>query len=675
MSRRACFLSLCLIIIILLQPFYAIGQDYSNYKKNVLVINSYNKGLKWTDDIVIGIESVLRDKANIYAEYMDTKRIYDEDYYLKLKDLFEYKFENYSFDAIITSDVNALDFINRFGTEIFQDTPIVFCGVNTAEIPENLSKNATGVMETIDIKENIELALSFHKEAKNIFVISDSNETGKNNRAEAEALSHQYDYVNFQYSTDLSMSEIIEKVSKMGEETIILALSYTKDSEGNIFSFQDVAKIISENTKAPLYGTWDFYIGSGSVGGYVASGFYQGEKAAELTDKILEGENPQDIPIIEKSPNKYIFDFEKLKEFNIAELSLPKASIILNKPLSFYEGNKALVNIIVSFLIFLIIIIIALSHNISRRKMIEKDLIVKTNEIKDLNTNLETRIEERTLELKKSNDKLKKILVLLRKTQKHLIEREKISALGDLVGGVAHEINTPIGITLTGVTCLVENTTEIIKKLKNNELKKTELETYLLNTADISSIIQSNIERASKLIKSFKQIAVDQFSGDIQFINLRKYIEDLILSLRPELKKTQISIELYAPNDIEVLTYPGDIAHILTNFIMNTIAYGYDEHEKGKIDISIDTTSTDVIIRYKDYGKGISKKNLKKIFEPFFTTARGKGGTGLGLNIVYNLVTQRLQGSIICESEEGKYTEFILTIPLKINKIKQEKNN
>jgi len=668
-------LSFWIIVISTFNHSYAISENSSFKKKDVLVINSYNKGLKWTDDIVLGIESILQNKANIYVEYMDTKRIDDEEYYTIIKELFAYKFKNYSFDAIITSDVNALFFMVNYGTEIFPNTPLVFCGVDAVEIPEALPPNSTGVMETIDIKKNIELALSIHKKAKNILIISDSNETGRNNRTEAEALSHEYKDLSFQYVTELSMDEIIEKVSRLGEETIILALSYVKDSQDNIFSFQDVAKIISSNTKAPFYGTWDFYIGSGAIGGYVASGFYQGEKAGELTLKILEGERPENIPIVEKSPNKYIFDYEKLKEFNIREQSLPRDSIFINKPPSFYEEYRTIVNITVSFLVFLIIVIMFLLLNISRRKVIEKDLLKKTKEIEDLNTNLENRIRERTLELSQSNEKLKETLELLKETQNYLIEREKISALGDLVGGVAHEINTPIGITLTGITYLVENTREVMEKLKCNTLKRTELEKFLSTTIDTSNVIQSHMNRASKVIRSFKQIAVDQYTGDMQTINLKEYIENVVMSLHPELKKTRISIDIVGPDDIDITTYPGDIAQILTNLIMNTILHGYEEYEEGKIVIEIDKSPEEVTICYKDFGKGINDKNLKKIFEPFFTTARGRGGTGFGLSIVYNLVTQRLKGTIICESEEGKYTEFILTIPADLNAIQSEKTN
>lgn len=655
----------CAILLTLatFQNSYALDENYSLDKKNVLIINSYNKGLKWTDDIVLGIESVLGDKANIYVEDMDTKRIYDEEHYSKLRDLFAYKFKNYSFDVIITSDVNALDFAIRYGKEIFSDTPIVFCGVNNMEIPEVLPDNMTGVMELIDIRKNIDLALSLHKGAKNIFVVADNNETGKNNRDEAEEISREYNDINFQYTTDLSMKEIIERVSKMGEETIILALSYVKDSQGNIFSFQDVARIISTNTNAPFYGTWDFYIGSGIIGGYVASGFYQGEKAGELAERILEGQKPEDIPIIKNSPNKYMFDYEKLKKHNIKESSLPKEAIIVNKPSSFYQENKLIVNITISFLIFLMVIIVFLLINISKRKAIEKDLLIKSNEIKDLNANLENKIAERTEELQLSNDKLKKTLELLRKTQKHLIEREKISALGDLVGGVAHEINTPLGIALTGITFLSESSKKIIHKFETNQLKKSELDDFFKEAVDTVSIILANIERASKTIKSFKQIAIDQHTGEVQTVNLKKYIEDVILSLRPELKKTKISLNLLGQADIKISTFPGDIAHIITNFVMNTLTHAYGEGEEGKIDIKLEKGDSKVIIKYKDYGKGIKDKDLKKIFEPFYTTARNKGGTGLGLYVAYNLVTQRLKGTITCRSQEGEYTEFTIILP------------
>ncbi|HEX9059901.1 MAG TPA: HAMP domain-containing sensor histidine kinase, partial [Clostridia bacterium] len=165
-------------------------------------------------------------------------------------------------------------------------------------------------------------------------------------------------------------------------------------------------------------------------------------------------------------------------------------------------------------------------------------------------------------------------------------------------------------------------------------------------------------------IKSFKQIAVDQSIEEKRVFNVNNYINEVLLSLNPKLKMTKLTVGIDCPKDLEIYSYPGGLSQILTNLVVNSIVHAYDEGEKGTISIKISTENDTMKFIYSDDGKGISKDDLIKIFDPFFTTKRGTGGTGLGLNIVYNIVTQQYGGTIKCESVFGDGTTFIINIPL-----------
>jgi len=274
-----------------------------------------------------------------------------------------------------------------------------------------------------------------------------------------------------------------------------------------------------------------------------------------------------------------------------------------------------------------------------------------------LYNNLEQKVAERTHELSDTLEHLKT-------TQAQLVESEKMASLGGLVAGVAHEINTPIGIGVTAASTLADRTIEAATAYDNRQLKGSALKAYFNIALSSSNLLLNNLNRAADLIQSFKQVAVDQSNLDKRSFAVKKYIQDTLISLKPHLKKTEHQITIHGDEQIEINSYPGAFSQIVTNLVMNSLRHAYPKGEVGNLRFEIKLDSEQLIIEYSDDGCGIPLENLDKIFEPFFTTARIQGGTGLGLHIVFNLVTQKLQGTINVQSEIGVGTTFILNFPL-----------
>lgn len=259
---------------------------------------------------------------------------------------------------------------------------------------------------------------------------------------------------------------------------------------------------------------------------------------------------------------------------------------------------------------------------------------------------LEETVEERTRELKQSLD-------TIQKTQEQLVQSEKMAAIGGLVAGVAHEINTPIGIAVSAASHLEDKTTEFVAKVESKKLKRSELDNYAKTAADSSNLILKNLSGAVKIVQGFKQVAVDQTSGERREFNLKPYIEDVLLSLKPKLKKTKHKVTVNCPEDLALDSFPGALSQIISNLVMNSLIHGFEQMEAGEIIFDAARENGSVLLTYRDNGKGMNEKDMAKIFDPFFTTRRSQGGSGLGMHIVHNLVTQTLGGSISCESEPG----------------------
>lgn len=249
----------------------------------------------------------------------------------------------------------------------------------------------------------------------------------------------------------------------------------------------------------------------------------------------------------------------------------------------------------------------------------------------------------------------------LRRTQAELIENEKMASLGRLVAGVAHEINTPLGIGVTAASHL-EATFGSIERMLGSP--SPELRAALAGARRCVELVMSNLAKAGQLVKSFKQVAVDQANEVRRRIVVRRYLEEILASLHPRLKSTPHRVELDCPNDIEFDTFPGALYQIAANLILNALIHAFDDDHPGRVRISVIAADDAIEFVFADDGKGMSDEIRRRAFEPFFTTRRGSGGTGLGLHLVYNLVTQVLRGTIVCTSAPGHGTQFKIRVPL-----------
>lgn len=281
-----------------------------------------------------------------------------------------------------------------------------------------------------------------------------------------------------------------------------------------------------------------------------------------------------------------------------------------------------------------------------------------------LNEDLEDRVEQRTSELARANESLQTALESLRQAQGQLVMSEKLAALGGLVAGVAHEINTPVGVALSATSTMAEKNRILSELFATGEMKRSNLTEYLESTREGVEMTLLNLNRASDLIRSFKMVAADQVSESRRRFNVREYIGQVLLSLRPKLKKTQHRVEVECDEDLVIESYPGALSQILTNFIVNSLTHAFGEGQAGLIRIAVVRNDGTLSLTYSDDGCGIAPEVQDRIFEPFYTTARAKGSTGLGLHIVFNIVTGTLGGTITCCSASGQGTTFQVRMPV-----------
>ncbi|TYK65415.1 HAMP domain-containing histidine kinase [Colwellia echini] len=282
------------------------------------------------------------------------------------------------------------------------------------------------------------------------------------------------------------------------------------------------------------------------------------------------------------------------------------------------------------------------------------------------NKALEHRLSSRTDALKESNQELLSTLEKLHEFQGQLVETEKMASLGDMVAGIAHEVNTPIGLGVTASSLLADKLNEIKTAFEDKTLRSSQLKKFLNDGNENISIILRNLERAAQLISSFKKVAVDQSSVENRTFNMRDLINEVILTLSAKIQSANVIITMDCPDDLIINSKPGPINQILINLILNSIYHGFDGLEQGNISISIMNLSDQIHFNYRDDGVGIDKTMKTKIFDPFTTTKRGSGGSGLGMHLVYNLVTQALGGHISIEEENKPGVSFEITFPVEL---------
>ena len=289
-------------------------------------------------------------------------------------------------------------------------------------------------------------------------------------------------------------------------------------------------------------------------------------------------------------------------------------------------------------------------------------------QLRQANILLEQRVADRTKELTEANQLLHKALEQRNEVRSQLVEMENMASLGTMMSSLTHEINTPIGVAITAVSHLRTIQDRTAKMFEQGELKRSELEKFYLESQESAEIVERNLERSTQLIRTFKQLSIDQHSQDVREINLCDYLDEILLSLKPRLKRTRHRFCIDIDPDLTFASNPGALSQLVINLILNSAQHGFEPDMCGHIWLKArlisDNDQTALRFTYRDNGKGMNAHTVENIYKPFFTMARHAGGSGLGMHICYNLVVKILGGSIDCNSKPGKGVEFNVTFPV-----------
>ena len=439
-------------------------------------------------------------------------------------------------------------------------------------------------------------------------------------------------------STSDELDELVYLLNKM-QKRIVAELTDKEIAINELQQERDFsATIINSSSTIICCLDADFKIATINPAAVILTGYSQEE---------LNQKNWLDIFVLEKRRSELqekLSDNQPLYgiEINMHD-QMGEVNTLLWTFSAFYEGMD------VKYLI-------GFGHDITPQKQVEQEILL-------LNDQLEEKVTKRTAALTASNTQMVQTVEQLKRTQQTLVESKKMASLGSLVAGVAHEINTPIGISVTAASALQEEVSTLKQELEVDQLSRAHLDTFICQFTESSKLLSNNLKRAADLISSFKQVAVDQSSESCYSFNLKENVEQVVTSLKHKIKQSNTTVEIVCPNDLSIYSFPGSFVQIYSNLIINSIIHGFHEWSGDRhIFIDIELQGSTLVIDYRDTGKGVSDDVSDRIFDPFVTSKKGAGGSGLGTHIVYNIVSQLFKGDIEYVVET-KGAHFIMKIP------------
>mgnify|MGYP001315047896 CR=1 FL=1 len=368
-------------------------------RKQVLFINSYHQGYKFSDDITRALFETFNQQGNIdlRIEYLDTKRVDSAEYLEQVRQLLQEKYKNAKLDLVMSSDDAALNFLFKNADSLFPGVPVVFVGANFFDVSRlDGYERFTGISEEADIAGTLDVALGMHPEVSKVVIVNDTTVTGQIVRKLIDEVTPKYPQISFEFLEDIAMQDLQRRLGSLTPDTIVLLTIFSRDGAGAFFEYDQYTSLIAQSSAVPVYGTWDFSLGYGIVGGKLTSGYTEGVRAAQLAVRVLGGEAPVSIPVEKKTQAQYMFDYKALEKWGIDISRLPEGSFILDRPVSFYEQNPTLVwSIAIGFIVLMFIIVFLVINN-NQRRLAQRELARSNQELQSFQTTLEQRVEERT---------------------------------------------------------------------------------------------------------------------------------------------------------------------------------------------------------------------------------------------------------------------------------------
>ncbi len=406
-----------LLLLALLGPSTAALAVEAASGKRVLVLHSYYKGYKWADDEHRGITAILEPVLgveNVFVEYMDSKRFFDQRYLTLLPEVYRRKYLDHRIDLIVAADDKALEFLVEHRDDLFPGTPVVFCGVNYFREEQLKGRPLfTGVSEDPDLSASLDVALRMHPETRRIFLVTDDTESGVAVQARLAEIGPSWKDVPLVPLEGMTMEALLARLHALPPRSLVFFSFFFRDAGGRVFGYDESVRLISEASNAPVYGGWDFNLGFGLVGGMLTSGFDQGDAAGRIALRVLRGESPATIPVLRGLPGRYMFDHHQLERWGIPATRLPADSIVINLPESAYTRYRKTILLGAGALVLLGVLNAVLALNISRRKLAEAAL-------REHQERLEETIRVRSEQLSSANEELRRDIHQRERTERAL---------------------------------------------------------------------------------------------------------------------------------------------------------------------------------------------------------------------------------------------------------------
>lgn len=591
--------------------------------KNVLVLHSYNSGLSWTDRINQGImESFHGDyhrTIDLRCEFMDAKHFESNNYFRSFEKYLAEKYANIPIDLVMCSDNAAFDFLTLYHTPLFGSAPVVFCGLNYCD---SVPPGFTGIMEDIRLADNLKLITSVHPRYHKLYIINDRSITGKSITRELNRIiPKDFPNLRYEYLTDYTLSELQQKLTTLTPDDAVLMLLFNFDRSGATYSFDYILDELLPYCKAPVYGTWNFYMNKGIVGGKITDGYDQGFMASAISKEVLNGKNPSDIPVV-AGPTRYMFDYKVLKQFHISRSSLPGPHEIINEPYDIVLRNKALFTLLGVIMLLLIVIICLLYWQMQKARKslaIEQDLV--------------STIEEKSAEIEKALE----------------LAEQSSRLKSAFLANISHEIRTPMNGIL--------GFSSLLKDCEDQQVQREYIRLIhhcggqLLNI--INDVLDISLVESGQITLHNEVVSLNGIIRDVcSVFNSHQHLEN----------KTIHKSVCFADGDDYIVTDGAKLRQILAALLSNALKFSH----QGDVVISYELKGSELEFFVKDEGIGIAPENHELIFERFRQVEQDNtkiyGGNGLGLSIAKAFV-ELLDGRIWVESALGKGSTFFFTIP------------
>ena len=656
----------------------AIASPNSGQKenKNVLVIHSYNPEMSWTQSQKDGIDQSFQDATQdvtVYHEFLDAKRYPNLHHQETFLDYIKDKYEHTPLSVMMVGDDPGLNLVLATRETHFPTLPIVFMGINNVQEDLLTQPLLTGIFENHSTVETV-IESARQTGSDSVILISDSSSTSQNNiRSIKSKLLGDENAPTIIEVKDVVDSEVKSRLGEYADESPIFFFGQLRkgNAEGALVPFEQGGQLLRSQLPNPLYTTAITQFGYGAVGGKIMDGKYHAQQAVQLAQAILDGTPISEVAPIIEAKNQWIFDAQELKHANIDPALLPPESILINVKPSFYSQYRTLVWVASILFASGMVTITVMTYAIRRQQIAEKKL-------KEHERQLEQRVDERTAELSTTLERLQQ-------TQTQLIQTEKMSSLGQLVGGVAHELNNPLTFLSGNVGCMKDYVQDLLSTIQlyqrqfslatSPEAQANSIESIREHNEeidldyiqeDIPKVLKSIFDGASRVQKIVSDLQSFSRSDEqgCKPTDIHKSIESTLNMLNSQLSQETEVYQDYGDLP-EIVCNPGEINQVLLSVFVNAIDAMNNSDTPVKA-IFIRTWATEckyIHIGIKNTGPSIPSEIQTKIFDPFFTTKPIGAGTGLGLAIAYQTM-QKHHGSIQLNPDVSGGTEFIIDLPI-----------